>query len=70
MVAQQDDEIVDISLEEAIGQKTKNVNPTGELVVLAKAMGVWIWGLKIIQPKNQKHKIRDKGETKEKNAMG
>jgi 6-phosphofructokinase 1 len=29
-----------ISLEDVIGQKTKNVEPNGELVTLAKAMGV------------------------------
>ena len=40
MVALQGDEIVDVSLEDVIGQKTKNVEPDGELVTLAKAMGV------------------------------
>ena len=40
MVALQGDEIVDVSLEEVIGQKTKNVDPNGELVTMAKAMGV------------------------------
>ena len=40
MVALQGDEIVDVSLEDVIGQKTKNVDPNGELVTLAKAMGV------------------------------
>ncbi|MBR2442390.1 MAG: 6-phosphofructokinase [Clostridia bacterium] len=40
MVALQGDEIVDVSLEDVIGQKTKNVDPNGELVTMAKAMGV------------------------------
>ena len=40
MVALQGDEIVDVSLEDVIGKKTKNVDPSGELVVMAKAMGV------------------------------
>jgi 6-phosphofructokinase len=40
MVALQGDQIVDVSLEDVIGQKTKNVDPNGELVTLAKAMGV------------------------------
>ena len=40
MVALQGDKIVDVSLEDVIGQKTKNVNPTGEFVTLAKAMGI------------------------------
>jgi 6-phosphofructokinase 1 len=40
MVALQGDEIVDVSLEDVIGQKTKNVAPNGELVMLAKSMGV------------------------------
>lgn len=40
MVALQGDEIVDVSLEDVIGQKTKNVEPDGELVKLAKAMGI------------------------------
>lgn len=40
MVALQGDKIVDVSLEDVIGKKTKNVNPTGEFVTLAKAMGI------------------------------
>ncbi len=40
MVALQGDKIVDVSLEDVIGQKTKNVDPNGELVTLAKAMGI------------------------------
>ena len=40
MVAIQGDKITDVSLEDVIGQKTKNVDPNGELVTLAKAMGV------------------------------
>ncbi len=40
MVAMQGDEIVNVSLEDVIGQKTKNVDPNGELVAMAKAMGV------------------------------
>lgn len=40
MVALQGDEIVDISLEDVIGQKTKNVDPNGELVTLAKDLGI------------------------------
>ena len=40
MVALQGDKIVDVSLEDVIGQKTKNVDPDGELVTLAKAMGI------------------------------
>ena len=40
MVALQGDKIVDVSLEDVIGQKTKNVDPSGELVTLAKAMGI------------------------------
>ena len=40
MVALQGDQIVDVSLEDVIGQKTKNVDPNGELVTIAKAMGV------------------------------
>ena len=40
MVALQGDRIVDVSLEDVIGQKTKNVDPSGELVTLAKAMGI------------------------------
>ncbi len=40
MVALQGDEIVDVSLEDVIGQKTKNVKPNGQLVTMAKAMGV------------------------------
>ena len=40
MVALQGDQIVDVSLEDVIGQKTKNVDPCGELVTLAKVMGI------------------------------
>lgn len=40
MVALQGDKIIDVSLEDVIGQKTKNVDPDGEFVTLAKAMGV------------------------------
>ena len=40
MVALQGDKIVNVSLEDVIGQKTKNVDPTGEFVTLAKAMGI------------------------------
>lgn len=40
MVALQGDKITDVSLEDVIGQKTKNVDPNGELVTLAKAMGI------------------------------
>ena len=40
MVALQGDKIVDVALEDVIGQKTKNVEPDGELVTMAKAMGV------------------------------
>ena len=40
MVALQGDKIIDVSLEDVIGQKTKNVDPNGELVTLAKAMGI------------------------------
>ena len=40
MVALQGDKIVDVSLEDVIGQKTKNVDPTGEFVTLAKEMGI------------------------------
>ena len=40
MVVLQGDEIVDVSLKDVIGQKTKNVDPNGELVTLAKAMSV------------------------------
>ena len=40
MVALQGDKIVDVSLEDVIGKKTKNVDPNGELVTMAKAMGV------------------------------
>ena len=40
MVALQGDKIVDVSLEDVIGQKTKNVEPDGEFVTLAKAMGI------------------------------
>ncbi len=32
--------IMKYGLEDVIGQKTKNVDPNGELVTLAKAMGV------------------------------
>jgi 6-phosphofructokinase 1 len=40
MVTLQGDKIGAISLEDVIGQKTKNVDPNGELVTMAKAMGV------------------------------
>ena len=40
MVALQGDKIIDVSLEDVIGQKTKNVDPSGEYVTLAKAMGI------------------------------
>ena len=40
MVALQGDEITDVSLEDVIAQHTENVDPSGELVTLAKAMGV------------------------------
>ncbi len=40
MVALQGDKVTDVSLEDVIGQKTKNVEPNGELVTLAKAMGI------------------------------
>ena len=40
MVSLQGDKIIDVSLEDVIGQKTKNVDPNGELVSVAKAMGV------------------------------
>ena len=40
MVALTGDKIVDVSLEDVIGQKTKNVDPNGEYVTLAKAMGI------------------------------
>ena len=40
MVTLQGDEIRSVSLEDVIGQKTKNVDPNGELVTMAKAMGV------------------------------
>jgi 6-phosphofructokinase 1 len=40
MVALKGDKIVDVSLEDVIGQKTKNVDPNGEFVTLAKAMGI------------------------------
>lgn len=40
MVALQGDEIVDVSLEDVIGQKTKNVDPSGELVNMAKGLGI------------------------------
>lgn len=40
MVALQGDKITDVSLEDVIGKKTKNVDPNGELVTLAKAMGI------------------------------
>ena len=39
MIALQGDDIVDVSLKGVIGQKTKNVDPNGELVTLVKAMG-------------------------------
>lgn len=40
MVTLQGDEIHAVSLEDVIGKKTKNVDPNGELVKMAKAMGV------------------------------
>ncbi|MBO5453267.1 MAG: 6-phosphofructokinase [Clostridia bacterium] len=40
MVALQGDKITSVSLEDVIGQQTKNVTPDNELVTLAKAMGV------------------------------
>lgn len=40
MVTLQGDTMGAISLEDVIGQKTKNVEPAGELVTMAKAMGV------------------------------
>ena len=40
MVIMKGDEISSVSLEDVIGQKTKNVDPNGELVTIAKAMGV------------------------------
>jgi len=40
MVALQGDKITSVSLEDVIGQQTKNVTPDHELVTLAKAMGV------------------------------
>ena len=40
MVALHGDKIIDVSLEDVIGQKTKNVDPNGEYVTLAKAMGI------------------------------
>ena len=40
MVTMQGDTICSVSLEDVIGQKTKNVDPNGELVSIAKAMGV------------------------------
>lgn len=40
MVALQGNEIVDMSLEDVIGQKTKNVDPNGEIVTFLKAMGL------------------------------
>ncbi|MBO7196746.1 MAG: 6-phosphofructokinase [Clostridia bacterium] len=40
MVALRGDKIIDVSLEDVIGQKTKNVDPNGEYVTLAKAMGI------------------------------
>ncbi len=40
MVALQGDEMHAVSLEDVIGQQTKNVSPNGELVTMAKAMGV------------------------------
>ena len=40
MVTLQGDQISSVSLEDVIGQKTKNVDPDGELVQVAKAMGV------------------------------
>lgn len=40
MVVLKGDEISSVSLEDVIGQKTKNVDPNGELVQVAKAMGI------------------------------
>lgn len=40
MVTLQGDEIRSVPLEDVIGRKTKNVDPNGELVMMAKAMGV------------------------------
>ena len=40
MVALKGDKIINVSLEDVIGQKTKNVDPNGEYVTLAKAMGI------------------------------
>ena len=40
MVVLQGNEIKYVSLEDVIGQKTKNVEPDGELVTVAKAMGI------------------------------
>lgn len=40
MVTLQGDTMSAVSLEDVIGQKTKNVDPCGELVTMAKAMGV------------------------------
>lgn len=40
MVTLQGDKMGAVSLEDVIGQKTKNVETTGELVTMAKAMGV------------------------------
>lgn len=40
MVTLQGDTMGAVSLEDVIGQKTKNVDPNGELVAMAKAMGV------------------------------
>lgn len=42
MVTLQGDTMNAISLEDVIGQKTKNVVPDGELVTMARAMGVCI----------------------------
>ena len=40
IVALHGDEMTYASLEDVIGQKTKNVDPNGELVQMAKALGV------------------------------
>ena len=40
MVSLQGDEITDVSIEDVIAKHTENVDPNGELVTLAKAMGV------------------------------
>lgn len=40
MVTLQGDTMSAVSLEDVIGQKTKNVEPNGELVTMAKAMGI------------------------------